>query len=203
MEPTRWQRGVRSRPDFSRASVQSPSASPQRWRVFCKGTHPRKLLNGFQSERVLRCHALVAARPTAVARAARCKDSAPGGGSAAVGPAPRPRAEARCPTRTEHIPVGSARGNANCSHLPQCWRQGGAWRCRTVSHSHLPLLDDGGAGMQVFGYTGTARVLEYRRIPPGCTCHLASWVPRARVNLRQPTADAWTFLLGWCPRILS
>ena len=94
-EPTRWQRGVRSRPDFSRAGVQSPSASPRRWRVFCKGTHPSKLLNEFQSERAVRCDALVAARPTGVARAARCKDSAPGGGSAVVGPAPRPRAEAR------------------------------------------------------------------------------------------------------------
>ena len=79
----------------------------------------------------------------------------------------------------------------------------GVWRLRTVSHSPLPSLDDGGARVEASGYAGTAGALETRRIPPGCTGHLASWVPRTRVDLRHATADACTFLLGCRPRSLS
>ena len=119
-ETTQWEgnRGARaptarcSAPPRVFASPRSPSATPRSSRVFCKGAHPGKLVNEVQGARVLRCVALVAARPTAVARAAKCTDSAPGGGSAAAGPAPRPRAEAGCPTRTELTLTGLVRGNA-------------------------------------------------------------------------------------------
>ena len=210
--------------EFSRA----PSC---RSRVFCKVAHPGKLVTAIfmvrescgarvlrfsdcqrcGCARVLRCVALGAARPTAAARGAKCTDSAPGGGSAAVGPASKPRAEARRPTRTERTLTGLVRGNATrrrlvaAVHISRFWRSGGFWRLGIVTYccSALGWRGRESAGFRIRWRRGA---LESRRTPPGDTWRFASWVPRVGADLRRSTAGVLgsrprTVLGFWhCPR---
>ena len=163
-----------------------------RSRVFCKVAHPGKLVTasfkvrescgarvlrfsdrqGCGCARVLRCVALGTARPTAVARGTKCTDSAPGGGSAALGPSSKPRAEARRPTRTERTLTGLVRGNATrrrvgaAVHISRFWRSGGFWRLGIVTYCCSAI---GRRGRESAGFRARWRrsALESRRTPPG------------------------------------
>ena len=200
-------------------SLEFSRAPGRRSRVFCKGAHPGKLVNAslkvreFYGSRVLRfsvcqgrarvstCVALAAARPTAVVRGAKCTDSAPGGGSAAVGPGPRSRAEAGCPTRTERTLTGLVRGNATrrrlvaAVHISRFWRSGGFWR---LGIGTFCCSASGWRGRESAGFRIRWRrgALESRRTPPGDTWRFAFWVPRAGADLGRSAAG----VLGSRPR---
>ena len=194
-------------------------APSRRSRVFCKVAHPGKLVTasfkvrescgarvlrfsdrqGCGCARVLRCVALGTARPTAVARGTKCTDSAPGGGSAALGPASKPRAEARRPTRTERTLTGLVRGNATrrrlgaAVHISRFWRSGGFWRLGIVTYCCSAI---GWRGRESAGFRARWRrsALASRRTPPGD--RFASWVPRVGADLGRSAAG----VLGSRPR---